>query len=119
VATHGRGTSHLRCAAILALAKREKAAASETLSLLVDDADADVRHYAVMGLAAVGDGRAWDAVIARLTAMLGRTRTTEYGDDITPVVTSVIYLLRHAGRDEARAAAVVSLLRLRWPRLTD
>jgi hypothetical protein len=118
IASRGRGTSDLRCAALLALAKREKAGASDVLSEAVDDADAAVRDYAVMGLAAVGDGRAWDAVLARLTATLGRTRTTEAGDDLSPVVLAVVYLLRHVGEDDGRAETVVSLLRRRWPRLT-
>jgi hypothetical protein len=116
---HGRGTSDLRCAVLLALAKREKAGASEALSEVVDDANAAIREYAVMGLAAVGDGRAWDSVLVRLTAMLARTRATQAGDDLSPVVLAVIYLLRHVAEGDGRAEAVVSLLRRRWPRLTE
>jgi hypothetical protein len=119
IASRGRGTSDLRCAALLALCKRAKAGSSEVLSEAVGDADAAVRDYAVMGLAAVGDGRAWDAVLARLTTTLGRTRKTEAGDDLSPVVLAVVYLLRHVGEDDGRAQAVVSLLRRRWSRLTD
>ncbi|MBN1091563.1 hypothetical protein JKP75_02600 [Blastococcus sp. TML/M2B] len=119
IASRGRGTSDLRCAALLALAKREKASASAELSEAVGDADAAVRDYAVMSLAAVGDGRAWYAVLARLTATLGRTRKTEAGDDLSPVVLAVVYLLRHVGEDDGQAEAVVSLLRRRWSRLTD
>jgi len=119
IASRGRGTSDLRCAALLALAKREQAGASEVLSEAVDDADAAVREYALMGLAAVGDERAWDAVLARLTATLARTRKTEAGDDLSPVVLAVVYLLRHVGEGDGRAEAVVSLLRRRWSRLTD
>jgi hypothetical protein len=119
IALRGRGTADLRCAALLALAKREKGAASESLAEMVDDADAAVRRYAVMGLAAVGDARAWDAVFARLTATLGRTRTTEEGSDLSPVVLAVVYLLRHVGASDGRAESVVSLLRRRWLRLTE
>jgi hypothetical protein len=117
IAASGGGTSHLRCAALLALAKREKVGASETLSGAVDDTDAAVRDYATMGLAAVGDGRGWDAVHARLTAMLARQRAR--GSEPSAVVLAVVYLLRHVADDRARAAAVVSLLRRRWNRLFD
>jgi hypothetical protein len=117
IAARGGGTSHLRCAALLALAKREGMAASETLSEAVDDADAAVRDYAVMGLAAVGDGRAWDAVHARLTAMLARQRTRD--GEPSAVVLAVVYLLRHVADDRGRAVAVVSLLQRRWDRLFD
>src|SRR6476661_11020653 len=58
IATPGPGTSDQRCAALLALAKREKAQASDALSAVVDDRDAGVRQYALLGLAAVGDERA-------------------------------------------------------------
>jgi hypothetical protein len=115
IAARGRGTSDRRCAALLALAKRERVGASETLSTAVGDADAAVREYAVMGLAAVGDGRAWDAVHVRLTAMLARQRARA-GEPST-VVLAVVYLLRHVADDRGRAAAVVSILRRRWNRL--
>jgi hypothetical protein len=117
IAARGGGTSNLRCAALLALAKREKVGASKTLAEAVEDADAAVRDYAVMGLAAVGDGRAWDAVAARLNAMLARQRAR--GSDPSAVVLAVVYLLRHVAGDPGRAAAVVSLLRRRWTRLFD
>lgn len=116
--TRGPGTSDLRCAALLALAKREKAAASDALAEAVDDGDAAVRRYAVLGLAAVGDGRAWDAVLARLKAMLTRTRKTEEGTDLSPVVVAVIYLLRQAAQVDGRAQEVMVLLRKHWSRLT-
>ncbi len=117
IASRGPRTSDLRCSALLALAKREIEGASETLSEAVSDADAAVREYALLGLAAVGDGRAWDAVNARLTAMLARQRARD--SEPSNVVLAVVYLLRHVADDRARAAAVVSLLQWRWNRLFD
>ncbi|WP_426513247.1 hypothetical protein ACPPVO_23065 [Dactylosporangium sp. McL0621] len=52
----------LRCAALLALAKREGAAASDVLAAHLTQVPARVRDYAVIALAGVGDGRAWAQV---------------------------------------------------------
>jgi hypothetical protein len=51
--------------------------------------------------------------------MLARTRKTEEGTDLSPVVLAVIYLLRHATEVEGRAQAMIVLLRKHWSRLTE
>ena len=70
----GSGTSDRRCAALLALAKRGEGSAVEVLVDALGDRDAAVREYALIGLAAVGDDRAWEPVRARLEAVLARRR---------------------------------------------
>jgi hypothetical protein len=52
----------LRCAALLALAKRDGADASDVLAAHLTHTPAAVPQYAIIGLAAVGDDRAWSAV---------------------------------------------------------
>jgi hypothetical protein len=84
IATPGPGTSHQRCAALLALAKRERTGASDALAAVVDDRDSGVRHYALLGLAAVGDQRARDAAFTRLEATLRRQRQGDDIDELTP-----------------------------------
>lgn len=78
--TSGPGTSDLRCAATLALAKRDEPGATQTLADLVNDRDHTVRDYALLGLAAIGDASAYDIVLTRVTAMLARRRTSESAD---------------------------------------
>lgn len=119
VAARGPGTSDVRCAALLALTKRREDGVDTVLADALDDPDRVVREYALIGLAAVGDDRCWDDVLRRLSATLSRTRTTVRGDDLSPVVTAVIYLLRHARHDPARADVVASLLRRRLNRLDE
>jgi hypothetical protein len=122
IATPGPGTSDQRCAALLALAKREKARASDALFAVVDDRDAGVREYALLGLAAVGDERARDVVFKRLEAIL-RSRQRhiepiEHVQEVTPVVLAAVYLLRHAG-DKAQVERLSALLRRRRERLSE
>jgi hypothetical protein len=119
IATPGPGTSDQRCAAVLALAKRENARASDALFAVVDDRDAGVRDYALLGLAAVGDDRAREAVFKRLEAVLrNRKHPLQHVQDVTPVVLSTVYLLRHAG-DQAHIERLATLLRRRWALLSD
>lgn len=117
LAARGTGTADLRCAALLAVAKREGAHASAVLAEALDDAVSAVRDYAILGLAAVGDGRACDTAFARMKAMLARRRTREHRP--SAVTLTVTYLLRHTDGDGGRAAAAMPLLRQRWWRLFD
>jgi hypothetical protein len=66
----------LRCAALLALAKREGAAASDVLAAHLTHAPAAVRDYAIISLAAVGDDRAWSQVHTILQRDLDRRSPT-------------------------------------------
>lgn len=119
VAARGPGTSDVRCAALLALTKRREDGVDTVLADALDDPDHAVREYALIGLAAVGDDRCWDDVLRRLSATLSRTRTTVRGDDLSPVVTALAYLLRHAHDDRARVEVVAGLLRRRLDRLDE
>jgi hypothetical protein len=56
----------LRCAALLALAKREYEGASAELADGLAYPDGVVKGYAMIGLAGFGDDRAWDAALDRL-----------------------------------------------------
>lgn len=117
ISTEGSGTSDLRCAAALALSKRNEPGATQALAGLVDDRDHAVRLYALFGLAAIGDGSAYADVLARVTAMLARRRTTEAAD-FSPLTLAVTYLLRHVHQDVQRTPQLVSLLRRGWQRMT-
>jgi hypothetical protein len=117
IAKRGPGTSDVRSAALLALAKRTGSAASDVLADAVDDKDASVRDYAVTALAAVGDATAWDTVLARLNTTLGRPRKRQ--DQLSTVVLATIYLARHAVEDHARLGRVAETLRKHWDRLDD
>jgi hypothetical protein len=112
----GPGTSDLRSAALLALAKREHEGASAVLAANVDDADTSVRDYAILGLAAFGDARAWDAVARRLEATLARRRARS--GEPSAVTTALCYLLRHP-EDQQRIDGIATLLRRRWDYLFD
>jgi hypothetical protein len=62
----------LRCAALLALAKRAGAEASDVLAAHLSRVPAAVADYAVIGLAGVGDDRAWSQVHTKLRRQLDR-----------------------------------------------
>jgi hypothetical protein len=57
----GRGSRDLRCAALVALAKRCGADATPWLRDALAITDGIVKDFAVLALAGVGDGRAWAA----------------------------------------------------------
>lgn len=115
IAKRGPGTSDVRSAALLALAKRAKSAASDILASAADDKDASVRDYALTGLAAVGDARAWEAVLTRLNKMLSRTRKSQ--EEPSTVVLATIYLARHAVDDYPRLRRIAQALHKNWDRL--
>jgi hypothetical protein len=108
----GRGTSDLRCAALLALAKRCKEDAHDDFVAAFHSADAGTRDYAVLALAAYGRDGLWDEVSDRLVKTLKR----RVRDDSTPSKTALMitYLVRHATRQPERVPALVNLLRKHW-----
>lgn len=119
LSAHGPGTSDLRCAAVLALAKRNEPSVDDVLPGLLDDRDAAVRQYALLGLARAGDGSGYDAVLDRLKALTSRKRKDpSHGFDISPVITATTYLLRHAAGDARRLAELAAVLRLARTRLS-
>lgn len=117
ISTEGSGASDVRCAAALALAKRNEPGATQALAGLVDDRDHAVRLYALFGLAAIGDGSAYALVLARVRAMLARRRTLEAAD-FSPLTLGVTYLLRHVHQDVERTPELTTLLRRGWQRMT-
>jgi hypothetical protein len=114
----------LRCAALLALAKREGAAASDVLAAHLTRTPAAVRDYAIVGLAAVGDDRAWSPVHEILRQQLDRYPPTYQPQRLIPglaqfkVLTTVAYLVRHLRASPAdRIPQLVETLRSRFDRL--
>jgi hypothetical protein len=121
-ATAGKSTkpeySDLICACLWALAERDGPAATDILALAAGSLSPHVRASAISDLAAVGDDRAWEAVMARLTAML-RRRAGPYGVAWHTSCSAIEYLARHAPRGSDRAIRLVNLLRDRWHNLAD
>jgi hypothetical protein len=72
------GWRDLVCAAVIALARRDGPAATDIYLAAAASASADVRDYGLMVLAAEGDDRAWDPVLATVSEILGRKRIS-YG----------------------------------------
>lgn len=106
----GPQTRDLRCAALVALAKRQGAAATEDFRLALSQRDSAVREYALTCLAAFGDDSAWREVSDWLT----KARTPHNGFQ-PPTGAAVTYLCRHvAGRSADERAALVFLLRNKW-----
>ncbi len=114
--TSGPGSRDLRCASLLALAKRCGEKASAELTQALSDRDAAVKDYAVIGLAGAGDGRAWDHVRARLGVLLGRPSRT-HGQ--TEVLMAVAYLLQHSTEQPGRLTLLVDTLRKKWGRMNN
>jgi hypothetical protein len=84
----GPHTQDLRCASLLALSKRVGEGATGDFVEALSDKTGAVRHFAMFCLAAVGNGSAWDAVLARLRTWLKKRSS---GSDELSAVT---YLLR-------------------------
>jgi hypothetical protein len=114
----------LRCAALLALAKRQGVAASDVLAAHLTGVPAAVADYAVIGLAAVGDDRAWPQAHERLRRQLDRPTPTSQPDQLIPgikdfeAMMTVSYLVRHLSSPVAdRTPLLVTTLRSRFDRL--
>ena len=80
-------------------------------------ASAKVRDYGLVTLAAVGDDRAWDDMLADLRERLARRITSASRQGEALVV--IAYLARHCGRDAGRKIRLAGLLRERWTRVPD
>jgi hypothetical protein len=110
--------SDLICACLWALAERDGTAATDILASAASSSNPHVRASAISDLAAVGDDRAWEAVMARLTAML-RRRTGLYGVAWHTSCSAIEYLARHAPRGSDRAIRLINLLGDQWHNLAD
>jgi hypothetical protein len=106
--TWAGASQDLRCAALLALTKREKVTASGDLADAFNSPVAAIRGYAAIGLAAYGDDRAWEAAFSYVQ------RRMHVSPNVWPPTTAancVAYLLRHLDEEGARGARLVALLR--------
>ena len=114
VGVTGPQTRDLRCAALLALAKRCGSDATPWLRDALEARDVAVKDYAVIGLAGAGDDRAWSQVADRLRTLLQRgSKTFEPSE----VLMAVAYLARHIGANMERRRELIDLVRTRWSTL--
>lgn len=112
----GPGTRDLRCAALLALAKRCGHEATPDLIEGLQSRDTAVKDYAVVGLAGVGDDRGWPAVLERLRQVLRRgSRMCGH----TEILVAVAYLGQHLDGHPQRRTKLVAELRRRWESLSE
>jgi hypothetical protein len=115
----GPHTRDIRCAAVLALAKRLGPGATADFAAALQIPDGAVKEYALLCLAAVGDGRTWDDVFGWLRKRLRRAESTRYGQH-SPTVAAVDYLLRHGGEPaHDRAERLAKVLRENQSRLSE
>ena len=105
------GTSDLRCAVLLALAKRCKEEAHEDYVAALDSTDAGTREYAVLALSAYGRDGVWDAMADRLIKRL--KRRNRRGSTPSTTLLMITYLIRHATSPE-RVTALIEILRRHW-----
>ena len=108
----GPGTSDLRCAALLALAKRCKEHAHDDYAAAFHSKDAGTRSYAVLALSAYGRDGLWEEVADRLVKTL--KRRDRRGSEPSDVVLMIVYLARHTAKDAWRLPALVGMIRQHW-----
>jgi HEAT repeat protein len=104
----GPGSRDLRCAALLALAKRCGAQATADLVDGLHSRDSGVREYAALGLAGAGDDRGWEEVF---TWLVGLVRRAERSGRAPGAADALLYLARTTTAGTARALRLVDLVR--------
>jgi len=114
VSATGPQTRDLRCASLLALAKRCGPEATPWLRDALEASDSAVKDYAIIGLAGAGDDRAWSQVADRLRTLVRRGSKTEWR--ASEVLTAFAYCARHLGDDRERRRELVDLVRNHWSR---
>jgi hypothetical protein len=114
----------LRCAALLALAKRARDDACDVLAAHVTHVPPAVADYAVMCLACGGDDRAWPQAHRRLRQQLDRPPPTVQPHEILlgmphfRALFTIAYLARHLNAAPSeRIPRLVTTLRSRFDRL--
>lgn len=105
----GPGSRDVRCASLLALAKRMGALATPDLVDGLTMPDAAVKDYAVIGLAGAGDDQAFEQVLGHLRAVLRRRRK----GPSQVVAYALAYLARHVS-DRTRRSELVAFVREHW-----
>jgi len=108
----GPGSRDLRCASLLALAKRLGAQAAPDLIDGLAGSDASVKDYAVIGLAGAGaaDNDAWKQVFVYLRSVLRRKRRAHGQSE---VAFALAYLAQHDA-DSSRRSELVAFIRKHW-----
>jgi hypothetical protein len=117
LAETGRKAVDLRCAALLALAKRLGGDSTPLLLEALKDASGAVRGYALLGLAGAGDDRAWEEVLLMLQSLVGQPSGGErapYSDRMA----CVLHLGQHCEEHPDRLVRLVTVLRSSWGSLS-
>jgi HEAT repeat protein len=113
----GPGSLDNKGAALLALAKRLGERASPYLHIGLEDRDRSIQSAAMLCLARVGDGSAWDLAFDRWRHWL--KKPTKMRDPSSPdEAIGLAYLLKHAA-DESRKERVREAVRAAWNKLDD
>lgn len=115
IAVTGPGSRDLRCASLLALAKRCGAQATPDLLSGLASGDAFVKDYAVIGLAGAGDDRAWEQVLDYLRSVLRRKRRASGKSEVS---IAVAYLAQYVA-DSHRRALLVGFIRKHWAAINE
>jgi hypothetical protein len=113
---HNRaGWADLMCACVWALGRRDGPGGTDVFIEAAAHVNRSVRGYGLTALAAVGDDRAWNDMLAALKRQLARkiTSARRAGE----VLDIIAYLARHCEQDAARRALLADLLRRHWSRL--
>ncbi len=114
----GPGNRDLRCASIIALAKRCGADATEDFAVALGSRDAAVRDYAGLAFLRVADGRAWETIFGLLSEKVVRARSKRWSESYEPGML-LDYLTRNCTASSEQANRFVTLIRINWPRLTE
>jgi hypothetical protein len=111
----GNGSTDVRCASLLALAKRTGARATPDLIEGLTVPNADVKDYSVIGLAGAGDDQAWEQVLGYLRSVLRRKRRAH---GRSQVAYALAYLARHVS-DRSRRSELVAFVRGHWDAIDE
>ena len=107
--TTGPHSTRMRCAAVLALAKRLGPDATPDLVEGLGDTSGTVRDYAMTCLATVGDDRAWEQVLSHFKQLLKRPATSNRDGS------AFAYLAQHVDGD--RILLLAQVLTNGWTRI--
>lgn len=111
----GPGSRDLRCAAVLALAKRCGEQATPQLLTALGPRDGAVKDYAIIGLAGAGGDRGWDEAFKRLPALLRRQRRSAGQSEVTM---ALAYLAQQLQNPDRRRR-LVAFVRKHWVILVE
>jgi hypothetical protein len=117
VITDSRGAGKRSWAAVIAIARRDGPTATYVYLAAIASANPIVRDYGLDVLAAQGDDRGWNSMVAFISDILSRkTISATCWNERTKAVE---YLARHADHGSARAEQRITLLRAHWAKLAN